>query len=180
MLAADGKNDEAIAELQAALKLEPGDVAVERDLADVYISAGKLDLAEAQYRSLLAALPHDPDIQHGLGRALLKQRKFQEAQQELLAAVNLKPDLGAAYGDLAVAANENKNYELAIKAADARAQLLGEIPVGYFLRATAYDHLHDRKRAAENYRRFLEVANGQYPDQEWQARHRLIAIEPQK
>jgi tetratricopeptide (TPR) repeat protein len=180
MLAADEKNDDAIAELQVALKLAPGDQGVQRDLAELYARAGKFDQAEAQYRSLLAVIPNDADLHHGLGRAFLKQRKFPEAQQELLAAVNLKPDLGAAYGDLAVAANENKNYELAIKAADARAQLLGEIPVGYFLRATAYDHLRDRKRAAENYRRFLEVANGQYPDQEWQARHRLIAIEPKK
>src|SRR5207245_5618137 len=124
------------------------------------------------------AKPDDPELRHGLGQAFLKQRKFAEAQQELLAAVKLKPDFGAAYGDLAIAANENKNYELAIRALDARAKLLGEIPVGYFLRATAYDHLHDRKQAAENYHRFLEVANGRFPDQARQARHRLVAIGP--
>jgi Flp pilus assembly protein TadD len=180
MLAAGGQNDNAIAELQTALKLAPDDAGAQRDLADLYASAGKYDEAEAQYRSLLAAKPDDPELRHGLGQAFLKQRKFAEAQQELLAAVKLKPDFGTAYGDLAIAANESKNYELAIKALDARAKLLGEIPVGYFMRATAYDHLHDRKQAAENYHRFLEVANGRFPDQEWQARHRLIAIEPQK
>jgi tetratricopeptide (TPR) repeat protein len=180
MLAADGQNDNAIAELQAALKLAPDDVGGQRDLADLYASAGKYDQAEAQYRSLLATRPNDPELRHGLGQAFLKQRKFAEAQQELLATVKLKPDFGAAYGDLAIAANENKNYELAIKALDARATLLGEIPVGYFMRATAYDHLHDYKQAAQNYHHFLEVANGRYPDQEWQARHRLIAIEPKK
>jgi len=95
-------------------------------------------------------------------------------------AVKLKPDFGAAYGDLAAAAVENKNYDLAIKAADARAKFLPEIPVSYFLRASAYDHLRNYKMAAQNYHRFLEVANGEYPDQEWQARHRLIAIEPKK
>lgn len=95
-------------------------------------------------------------------------------------AVKLKPDFGAAYGDLAAAANENKNYELTIRALDARAKFLPEIPVGYFLRATAYDHLRAYKQAAENYHRFLDVAGGQFPDQEWQARHRLIAIEPKK
>ena len=47
---------------------------------------------------------------------------FPEAQQELLAALKLKPIMGTAYGDLAVAANENKNYELVIKALDARGQ----------------------------------------------------------
>jgi len=129
---------------------------------------------------LLAANPNDAELHDGLGVVFLKQRKFPEAQQELLIAVKIKPDFGAAYGDLAAAADENKNYELAIKAADARAKFLPEIPVSYFLRATAYDHLRDYKMAAQQYHRFLEVANGEYPDQEWQARHRLIAIEPKK
>jgi hypothetical protein len=57
---------------------------------------------------------------------------------------------------------------------------LPEIPIGFFLRATAYDHLRDYKQASLNYHRFLEGANGKYPDQEWQARHRLIAIEPKR
>ena len=176
-----GKNDDAIAELQGALKLDPGNTDVQRDLADVYASSKKYDLAEAQYRSLLAANPNDAELHHGLGVVFLRQRQPPQAQQELLIAVKLKPDFGAAYGDLATAADENKNYELAIKAADARAKFLPEIPVSYFsLRATAYDHLRDYKMAAQQYHRFLEVANGEYPDQEWQARHRLIAIEPKK
>jgi tetratricopeptide (TPR) repeat protein len=175
-----GKEDEAIAELQAVQKLDPGNPNVQRDLGDLYLQSKKYDQAEALYRSMLAAKPDNAQLHHYLGVALLKQRKYADAQQELLAAVKLKPDFGEAYGDLAVAADENKNYELAIKAADARAKFLPEIPVSYFLRASAYDHLRDYKMAAQNYHRFLELANGQYPDQEWQARHRLIAIEPKK
>jgi tetratricopeptide (TPR) repeat protein len=180
MLAADRQNDDAIAELQAALKLAPGDAGAQHDLADLYANAGKYDQAEAQYRSLVAASPKDADLHHGLGRAFLKQRKFPEAQQEFLTTVNLKPDFGAAYGDLAFAASENKNYDLTIKALEARAKLLPEVPFTYFLRATACDHLRDRKQAAEYYHRFLDADNGKNPDQEWQARHRLIAIEPKK
>jgi hypothetical protein len=58
--------------------------------------------------------------------------------------------------------------------------LLPEIPITYFLRASACDHLHDWKTAAMNYHLFLKSAQGLYPDQEWQAKHRLIAIEPKK
>lgn len=180
MLAADGQLDASIVELQNALKLAPENPGVQRDVADVYTLAKKYPEAEAAYRALLAANKNDADLRLGLGQALLKQRKFPEAQQELMTAIQLKPDLGPAYGDLAVAASENKNYELAIKALDVRSRLLPEIPVSFFLRATAYDHLRDFKQAAANYHRFLDVANGQYPDQEWQARHRLIAIEPKK
>lgn len=180
MLAADGQPDPAIAELQEALKLAPNDASVQRDLGDLYIDARKYDLAEVQFRSLLATTPNDPEVHYGLGRVLLKQRKFPEAEQELLTAIKLKPDLGPAYSDLAGAANETKNYELVIKVLDARAKILPEMPIGYFLRATAYDHLREYKPAAENYHRFLATSTGQFPDQEWQARHRLITIEPRK
>ena len=180
MLAADGQNDGAIVELQSALKLDPNDTAAQRDLADLYVSAKKYDQAETQYRALLASHPNDAELHQGLGHALLEQRKFPEAQQELVNAINLKSDLGSAYWDLAVAGNETKNYQLAIKALDDRAKFAPEMPLSYFLRATAYDHLRSKKQAAENYHRFLEVADGKFPDQEWQARHRLIAIEPTK
>jgi len=174
------KYDDAIADLQEALKVDPANAQAQSDLGDLYLRAKKYDQAEAFYRSMLATHPGSAQLHQYLGITLLKERKFPEAQQELLTAVKLKPDLGEAYGDLATAAVENKNYELAIKAADARAKFLPEIPVSYFLRASAYDHLRNYKLAAQNYHRFLEVANGAYPDQEWQARHRLIAIEPKK
>lgn len=180
VLSVEGKKDDAIAELETGLKIAPGDGAAQRDLANLYTDSGKYDKAEGAYRSLLQKTPGDSELHDTLGKTLLKEHKFPEAQQEFMAAVRLKPDFGAAYGDLAVAANENKNYDLAIKAADARAKFLPEIPISYFLRATAYDHLRDRKQAVLNYHKFLEVANGQFPDQEWQARQRLKAIEPKK
>ncbi|MGH9529632.1 MAG: tetratricopeptide repeat protein [Terriglobales bacterium] len=180
ILAAEGRKDDAITELEMGLKIAPGDGAAQRDLGDLYADAGKYDKAEAVYRALAQKNPGDPELHDVLGKALLKQHKFPEAEQEFMATVRLKPDFGAAYGDLAVAANENKNYDLAIKAVDARAKFLPEIPVSYFLRATAYDHLRDRKDAILNYHKFLELANGQFPDQEWQARQRLKAIEPKR
>lgn len=180
VLAAEGNNDAAVAELQAGAKLAPHDMSVQRDLADLYATIGKNDLAEAGYRSLLAAHPNDPELHHELGKSLLEQKKFTEAQQEFLTAVKLRPSFGEAYGDLAFAASENKNYPLALQALDARAKLLPEVPVTYFLRASAFDHLKDFKQAAANYHLFLNTAGGKYPEQEWQAKHRLIAIEPKK
>ena len=180
MLAIAGKNDQAIVELEAGLKLDPADSKAQRDLADLYIDSGKYDQAQKTYSALLGSYPNDADLHYGYGRALLKQKKFAEAEQELMKTVQLKPDLGTAYGDLAIAADENKDYPVAIQAADTRAKYLPDTPMSFFLRATAYDHLRDPKKAAAYYHQFLEVAGGKYPDQEWQARHRLIAIEPKK
>ena len=181
VLAAQGKKDDAIPEIQTALKLSPNDSEAQRDLADLYASAGKNDQAETAYRALLTAHPNDAELHRGLGQALLRQKKFPEAQQELLTAVRLKRDWPDVYVDLAFAASENKNYDLTVRALNGRAQLNTEMPVVcFFLRASAYDHLGDYKQAAVDYHLFLDSANGKYPDQEWQARHRLIAIEPKK
>ncbi len=180
VLAAESKNDAAIAELQTAIKLAPNDAGVQRDLADLYATAGKNEEAEGAYRALIAAHPNDAELHSGLGQSLLRQKKFAAAQPEFAAAVKLKPDFGEAYGDLAFAASENKDYPLTLKALDARVKLLPEVPITYFLRASALDHLKNFKQAAANYRLFLKTAGGKYPDQEWQAKHRLIAIEPKK
>src|SRR5450759_621862 len=181
VLEAEGKKDEAITEFQTVVKLAPADSDAQRELADLYSSAGKNDLAETAYRSLVAAQPKDPELHRGLGSALLLQKKFPEAEQEFLIALRLKRDWPEVYVDLAFAASENKNYDLTIRALNGRSTLNGEMPaICFFLRASAYDHLRDYKQAAVDYHHFLEVANGKYPDQEWQARHRLIAIEPKK
>jgi tetratricopeptide (TPR) repeat protein len=180
VLAGEGKNDAAIAELQTGIKLAPGDEAAQRDLADLYAAAGKNDLAEAGYRALVAAHPTDPELRDSLGKALMWQKKSAEAEKEFLTTVKLKPDFGSAYYDLAFAANDTKDYSMIVRALDARAKLLPETPMTYFLRASAYDHLRDLKKAAANYHLFLNIAAGKYPDQEWQAKHRLIAIEPKK
>jgi tetratricopeptide (TPR) repeat protein len=180
MLAIAGKNDEAAAEMEAGLKIDPNDKKAQRDLADMYVNGQKYDQAARLYTSLLTFNPGDATLHFSLGRVLLKQKQFADAEREFMKATQLKPQWGEAYGELAVAANENKDYPLAIKATDLRAQYLPENAMSYFLRATAYDHLRDAKDAARYYHQFLGLAGGQYPDQEWQAQHRLIALEPKK
>jgi Flp pilus assembly protein TadD len=180
VLEAEGKHTEAAAQLQQGLQLAPGDPNAQRDLAFSYASAGKYDKAEALYRSLLSQAPNDAELHYGLGTSLMAERKYPEAQSELLNAIKLKPDAGVIYGDLAVVAAENRNYPLALKALDVRAKFLPENPGTYFLRATALDHLKQFKLAAQSYRQFLAVSGGKNPEQEWQAQHRLLAIDPKK
>lgn len=179
VLLAQNKTDEAVALLEGDLLLA-SDSGAQRELASLYFNTGKYDKAEAAYRVVLQRDPNDAAAHAGLGSSLLRLKKYADAQKELLAALRLDPKLGDAYGDLAIAASENKDYPLTIRALDARAKYLAEIPGTWFLRATAYDNLRDYQHAAEYYRQFLAEANGRFPDQEWQARHRLIAITPQK
>lgn len=172
--------DDAIADYSEILAATPADGEAKRGLAGAAVAAKKYDVAEKAYRELAQAEPERADIRFSLGTLLMTQRKFPQAEAELLQAVKLDPKLADGYGNLAIAASENQHYELALKALDVRGQLAPENPGTYFLRATCYDHLKAFQQASENYRKFLEVAEGKFPTQEWQARHRLIAIEPKK
>jgi len=177
VLAAEGKTPEAIAALEAVSK-SVADPAITRELARLYSEAKQYDAAARLLQPLVQQAPADTELHWRYGEALFHQRKYAEAEPELMKALQQKPDLAEAYGDLAFAAEQNKHYELTLRALELRAKFLPEVPATYFLRATAYDNLNARKQAAENYKLFLAASAGKFPDQEFQARHRLIAIEP--
>jgi Flp pilus assembly protein TadD len=177
VLLASNQNDNAAKEFSAAVGLAPSDPNVLKQVAKLY-AAHQMFLQAAQHFSALARLdPKDADGHYGYGVVLMQQRNFPLAQNELQQAVSLQPDLKEAYGDLAVAASENKNYVAAVRALDARSRYLPESAATYFLRATSYDHLKKLPAAAENYKRFLATDGGKNPNQEWQAKHRLVAID---
>jgi tetratricopeptide (TPR) repeat protein len=177
LLAAEGKPQEAIATLEPLYKTCPGPK-LARSLGSLYLETKQYPAAADLLRQLIAQSPNDAQLHLDYGTALMHQLKYPEAQAALLKAVQLDPNLVQAYSDLAYAADQNKNYELTIRVLDARAKLQPETPATYFLRATAYDNLRMYKPAAENYKLFLGVAGGKFPDQEFQARHRLKAILP--
>lgn len=177
VLAAEGKNEEA-ASLLTSDKSGSSDLHAPLELGTLFVKAGKYPEAEQQFRIAVRGLPEDGEAHYALGSVLMQEKKYPEAQHELLLAAKFKPGIAEIYGNLAVVAAENKNYDLAIKALEERAKYLPEIPATYFLRATSYDNLKVRPKAIENYQRFLATDAGKMPDQEWQARHRLIAIDP--
>ncbi|HEY7404489.1 MAG TPA: tetratricopeptide repeat protein [Candidatus Angelobacter sp.] len=177
LLAAEGKTQDAIAALEPAYKASP-DPALARELAALYLQAKQYDAASALLSDLVAHNPADAQLHLDYGQALVHQHKYPEAQAELLKALQQDPKLIDGYFDLAYSAQQNKNYQLTIRVLDARAKLQAETPATYFLRATAYDSLRMYKPAVENYKLFLAAAAGKFPDQEFQARHRLKAIQP--
>ena len=178
VLVAEGRNDAAAEELQKTSTAGQQDPQAALQLGSLYVSAGKYVEAEQEFRFALQKMPNDSEAHLALGSLLMHMKKYPESQQELLAAIRLKPDVAEAYGNLAVVAAENKNYPLTLKALDYRARLLPEDAASYFLRATTYDNLKQVPQAVEYYQRFLEASAGKLPDQEWQARHRLMALDP--
>lgn len=178
VLSAQGKQDEAAQALLSGKGTSPDDPHAALELARLYQKAGKNAEAEQQFRIAVPKLVQDPEVHYEFGTLLMHEKKYVEAQREFLAAINLKPDFGEAYGSLAIVAASNEQYALSLKALDDRTKYLPEVPATYFLRATNFDHLKAVPQAIENYQHFLAAAGDQFPDQRWQARHRLIALDP--
>ena len=175
-LLAQGKNDQALPVLETLRQLEPGNDSVDQMLADAYSQAGHPEKADPIYARMALAHPGNEDVLAAQGENLIRERLYPHAQEVLERAVKLKPDDGDAWSGLAFAASENKQYQVTLQALSMRSKYLAETPATYFLWATAYDSLHLSKSAQEYYRKFLTASDGKFPDQEWQAKHRLVAL----
>ncbi|HZZ40065.1 MAG TPA: tetratricopeptide repeat protein [Acidobacteriaceae bacterium] len=176
ILNAQGKQAEALSVLEKLQALEPKNRAVIQMAADAEAQAGNLDKAGADYAELLAASPGDPDLLDAQGQVLIRQKQFAPAIVAFRKAASARPDDVDAWSGIAFAASELHLYKEELDALSTRSKFAPESPSTLFLWATAYDNLHQSKTAAEYYHRFLAAAQGKFPDQEWQAKHRLVTL----
>lgn len=177
ILSAQGKPDEAIAVLEKLHQLEPASRDVASMLADAQLQAGHPDQADALYHQLLSASPDDPALNDADGQALIRLQRYADALSCFRKAAAAKPDDVDAWSGIVFADSELHQYADELSALSTRSKLAPENPSTLFLWATAYDNLHQTKAAADYYHRFLAAAQGKYPDQEWQAKHRLVALQ---
>jgi predicted Zn-dependent protease len=181
-----GKTAQAIPIVQKLHTAHPDDTALTRLLARLYSRNQQHDEAERLYSMLVAGSPKDPTLLDDDADALIHLKNYAEAEALLKRAVAdpaafpSKDDLGNAASHLAFAASANNDPSVTLQALALRATVLANSPSSLFLAATAHDKLHHTKQAIDLYRQFLSVANGQFPDEEWEARHRLVTLEHMK
>lgn len=170
-------NAEALPLLQQLHASHPQDESITRTLADMLTEAGDAAGSDRLYLQLLAAHPDDPDLLLAHGQNLTRQLKYAEAFAIFDKASRLAPDDGDAWSGLAFAASKTGQPAITLHALTMRSKVLPELPATYFLWATSYDTMHDKPQAIAYYHHFLDAANGKFPDQEWQAKQRLLVLE---
>jgi tetratricopeptide (TPR) repeat protein len=176
VLAAEDKA-EALPLFEKLHEAHPKDAAITRMLAAVLDDAGDAAGSDKLYISLLAASPEDPTLLVAHGQNLIRQLKYAEAYAAFDKATRLDAANADGWSGLAFAASRTSRPEITIHALTMRSKYLPENPSTYFLWATAYDTLHEKAQAAAYYHHFLDAAAGKFPNQEWQARQRLLAVE---
>jgi tetratricopeptide (TPR) repeat protein len=184
-----GKTAQALPIVQKLHTAHPDDTALTRLLARLYSRNQQYDEAERLYAALVAGSPQDspdPTLLDDQADTLIHLKNYAEAEALLKRATAnptafpSKEDLGNAASHLAFAASANNDPSVTLQALALRATVLANSPSSLFLSATAHDKLHHTKQATDLYKQFLSVANGQFPDEEWEARHRLITLEHMK
>ena len=186
LYAAEGKSKDAIPLLVQLRESNPklaDDPDMTRLLAQLEYVNGDNAGAQKLYEALVAASPQDPILLDALGSTLVKQSHDAEAEAVFVKAVALRPAFhddqlwGEAEGHLAFAASKNNDPQTCLAALDARATVLPNSPTSVFLQATALDKLHKNKQAIAAYKAFLALAADKFPDQTFEAQHRIIALQ---
>jgi Tfp pilus assembly protein PilF len=181
-----GKAAQALPIVEKLHATHPEDAALTRLLAHLFTRSDQYDQAAPLYAALVVASPQDPTLLDDSADALIHLRKFAEAEVLLKRAVAQpsafpsNDDLALAAGHLAFAASQNNDPATTLQGIAIRDKLSPQSPSSLFLAATAHDKLRQVKLASDLYKQFLSVANGKFPDEEWEARHRLLTLEHMK
>ena len=70
-----------------------------------------------------------------------------------------------------------KIIRAALGAMDRLAKMETPKPGSWFVRAICYDKLSRKAEAIEAYQKFLDLDGGQHDTQDFQARHRILALQ---
>ena len=183
---AEGKPERALPLVEALHASQPADANVARLLAGLYLDTRDYAAAEPLLAALTTQNPRDAVLADERGDALIHEKRFAEAQALLtrfVAEPALWPSpqaLGEAAGHLAFAASANQDPGACLRALEIRATVLPPSAPVLFLSAISEDKLHRVKAAQQDYKAFLAASNGANPDEEFEAQHRLVALEHTK
>ena len=185
----DNKPAQAIPLLETLRAKDPAvksNVLVTGMLARMYSMTGRNSEAEPLAREAAALHAQDPRALDDLGSILVKEAKYGEAERVLATAVTMRSAFhdDTAWADaafhLAFAASRNKDPKVTLQALALRATVVPNSPASLFLEATAHDALHQKKEAERTYKAFLALSTGSLPNEEFEARHRLVALQNEK
>jgi predicted Zn-dependent protease len=175
-LSAEGNVAEATTTLEKLHQLQPANTDVTGMLADIYLRNGAADKAAPLLAEAVQNAPNNAGLLIGYGQSLIYTKQFAAAVPVLERAATADPHNEEAWGGLAFAHSQLHQDAEVLKDLSARQKITPDTPETLFLWATSYDNLHQMKQAAEYYERFLADAHGKYPNEEWQAKHRLVAL----
>jgi tetratricopeptide (TPR) repeat protein len=162
-----GKVDQAISLLQAAVDLRPDNSPAHENLAKALLQKGQVADALVHYRKLLKLQPDNIEVHNIVGTALIQQGRIREGVEEWQKVLAIQPDNGNAMSNLAwvFATSPEDSLRDGAQAVQLAEQALrisgGRIPVIFRTLAAAYAEKGMFAQAIQTAQRGIELANGQ-------------------
>ncbi|MCU0228015.1 MAG: tetratricopeptide repeat protein [Bryobacterales bacterium] len=174
-----GKNEEAIASLEAGLASAPT-FANRRNLAVAYQRAGKPEKALAVLEAAIAAEPGNVEAHLALARTLRDARRFPQAAARFQQALKLDAANLSAWNEFAAVAMLAGEFQAALDAI-ALLEKQGALSAGHsYLRAIIFDRFQQDDAALSAYEAFLATSKGENADEEFKARQRVRMLKNKK
>ena len=162
-----GKVDEAISLLQAAVDLRPDNSPAHENLAKALIQKGQVSDALIHYRKLLELQPDNIEVHNIVGTVLVQQRRVSEGIEEWQKVLTIQPDNGNAMSNLAWIYATSPEDSLrdgmkAVQLAEQAMRISGRrIPIIFRTLAAAYAENGQFSQAIQTAQQAFELANSQ-------------------
>ena len=162
-----GKVDEAISLLQAAVDLRPDNSPAHENLAKALLQKGQVADALIHYRKLLELQPDNIEVHNIVGTVLTQQGRVGEGVEEWQKVLAIQPDNGNAMSNLAwvFATSPDQSLRDGPKAVELTEQALrisgGRIPILFRTLAAAYAETGRFSEAIQTAQQGIELANSQ-------------------
>jgi tetratricopeptide (TPR) repeat protein len=162
-----GKLDEAISLLQAAVDLRPDNSPAHENLAKALLQKGQVADALIHYRKLLELQPDNIEVHNIVGTVLIQQGRIRDGVEEWEKVLAIQPDNGNAMSNLAwvLATSPDdslRNGGKAIQLAEGALRISGRrIPILFRTLAAAYAEIGEFSKAIQTAQQGVDLANSQ-------------------
>jgi len=164
---AQGKLDDAISLLQAAVDLRPDNSPAQENLAKALLQKGRVPEALVHYHKLVELQPNNFEVHNIVGTVLVQQGHIREGVEEWQKVLVIQPDNGNAMSNLAwvfaTAPDDSlRDGAQAVKLAEQALHLSGgRLPILFRTLAAAYAENGQFSQAIETAQRGITLANSQ-------------------
>ena len=162
-----GKLDEAISLLQAAVDLRPDNSPAHENLAKALLQKGSVADALVHYQKLLELQPDNIEVHNIVGTVLVQQGRVREGLEEWQKVLAIQSDNGNAMNNLAWVFATSPDDSVrdstrAVQLAEGALRISGRrIPIIFRTLAAAYAENGDFSKAIETARQGIELASSQ-------------------
>jgi Tfp pilus assembly protein PilF len=163
----NGKVDQAISLLQAAVDLRPDNSPAHENLAKALLQKGQVADALVHYRKLLELQPDNIEVHNIVGTVLIQQGRIKEGVEEWQKVLAIQPDNGNAMSNLAwvFATSPEDSLRDGAQAVQLAEQAMrisgGRIPVIFRTLAAAHAESGQFSEAIETAQQGIALANSQ-------------------